>query len=59
MPQEETSRNVDTTPLNNERQPIAPIWARVPRGWVIVVLFLIGWLGVFLIWNGIRFVLSL
>lgn len=59
MPQEETSRNVDTTPLKNERQPTAPIWARVPRGWVIVVLFLIGWLGVFLIWNGIRFVLSL
>jgi len=31
-----------------------PAWARIPRGWIILALFALAWLGVYLIWNGAR-----
>ncbi|RYE09980.1 MAG: hypothetical protein EOP22_06925 [Hyphomicrobiales bacterium] len=31
-------------------------WSRVPRGWIFLLLFVLSWLAVFLIWNGVAFV---
>ncbi len=52
--QEESSKPVPATQLDEGRKPLAPFWTRVPRGWIILALFLLAWLGVFLIWNGFR-----
>jgi hypothetical protein len=52
--QDETSKPAPAARLEESGQPVAPFWARIPRGWIIVALFLLAWLGVFLIWNGLR-----
>jgi len=56
VPQEDTSKHAQVTRLPGEREPTAPLWRRVPRGWIILTLFALAWLGVYLLWNGIRLV---
>jgi hypothetical protein len=57
--QEETSKPAHATPLSEGREPTAPFWARIPRGWIILALFVLAWIAVYLIWNGFRLVGSL
>jgi hypothetical protein len=52
--QEETSKPASATPLSDDRRPAAPFWVRIPRGWIILVLFVLAWGAVYLIWNGLR-----
>ncbi len=52
--QDETSKPVPAARLGEGHQPLAPFWMRIPRGWIILGLFLLAWLGVYLIWNGLR-----
>jgi hypothetical protein len=52
--QDDTSKPAPTVQLTESRERVAPFWARIPRGWIIVALFLLAWLGIFLIWNGLR-----
>jgi hypothetical protein len=52
--QDDTSKPAPAVQLSESRERVAPFWARIPRGWIIVVLFLLAWLGIFLIWNGLR-----
>jgi hypothetical protein len=52
--QEETSKPAPATPMSESREPAAPFWARIPRGWIILVLFVLAWVAVYLIWNGLR-----
>ena len=52
--QEETSKPAPAVRIEDSRQPVAPFWARIPRGWIILVLFLLAWLGIYLIWNGLQ-----
>jgi hypothetical protein len=51
---EETSKPAPATPMSDGHEPTAPFWARIPRGWIILVLFVLAWVAVYLIWNGIR-----
>lgn len=55
MPQDET-KDARAGRLHNESEPAAPLWTRIPRGWTILGLFALAWVGVYLIWNGIRVV---
>ena len=57
--QDDTSKPAPAVPLNESRERAVPFWARIPRGWIIVALFLLAWLGIFLIWNGIRLLAQL
>ncbi len=57
--QDETSKPAPAVQLSEGAQPAAPFWTRIPRGWIIVVLLLLAWLGVFLIWNGFRLLANL
>ena len=59
MPQNEASDDVPATRLPQEREPAAPFWARVPRGWIVLLLFVLAWGGIYLIWNGVKLVLHL
>jgi hypothetical protein len=53
--QEETSKQIPAaTPLSPSEGSTAPVWARVPRGWIVLVLFVAAWAGVYLIWRGIE-----
>ena len=54
LPQEEASKDARATQLPREGEPATPAWARIPRGWIILALFALAWLGVYLIWNGAR-----
>jgi hypothetical protein len=40
--------------MSERRRPATPFWVRVPRGWIILVLFVLAWVAAYLIWNGIR-----
>lgn len=52
--QEETSKPARATPMSDGGQPAAPFWMRIPRGWIILALFVLAWVAVYLIWNGFR-----
>lgn len=52
--QDDTSKPAPAVQLTDNRDRATPLWARIPRGWIIVVLFLLAWLGIYLIWNGFR-----
>jgi len=52
--QEEASKEAHATRLPHEGDPATPAWARIPRGWIILALFALAWIGVYLIWNGAR-----
>ena len=54
LPQEEASKDAQADRLQHEGDPAAPAWARIPRGWIILALFALAWVGVYLIWNGAR-----
>ena len=54
LPQEEASKEAHATRLPREGDPATPVWARIPRGWIILALFALAWIGVYLIWNGAR-----
>lgn len=57
--QDDTSKPAGTVRLTEGRPRVAPFWARIPRGWIFVVLFFLAWLGVFLMWNGFRLLAQL
>ncbi len=52
--QEESSKQIPAAPLGTSQGSAAPLWARIPRGWIILVLFIAAWAGVYLIWRGIE-----
>ena len=52
--QDDTSKPAPSVHLSEGRERTAPFWARIPRGWIIVILFLLAWVGVLLIWNGLQ-----
>jgi len=52
--QEETSKPAHAPSMSEGRERAAPFWARIPRGWIILVLFILAWVAVYLIWNGVR-----
>ncbi len=52
--QDDTSKPAPAVQLSEGREPVVPFWARIPRGWIIVILLLLAWLGIYLIWNGLQ-----
>jgi hypothetical protein len=53
---QDDGKPVPSVPVEQARASAVPLWKRIPRGWIILVLFLLAWLGIYLIWNGIRLV---
>jgi hypothetical protein len=35
-----------------------PLWKKWPRGWVALAVIALGWVGVYLLWNGVVFLLQ-
>ena len=52
--QEETSKPAHAPPMSEGREPAAPFLARISRGWIILVRFILACVSVYLIWNGVR-----
>ena len=55
----ESGKQVQVDPLVMGVRPAAPIWHRVPKGWIILALFVMAWVGVALIWRGLGLLLTL
>jgi hypothetical protein len=52
--QDETSKPAPATQVSKGREPATPFWLRIPRGWIILALFVLAWIAVYLIWNGVQ-----
>lgn len=44
-----------TDTLGAAPEAVRPIWQRIPKGWIIVALLILAWVGAILVWNGILF----
>lgn len=55
----ETTKEASDRPLESIRQPSGPFWTRWPKGWIILGLFVLAWVGVYLVWNGVALMLGL
>jgi hypothetical protein len=49
----EKSSKVAPAHIETRGKSERPIWARVPKGWIFLVLMALAWLGIYLIWNGV------
>lgn len=49
----QTTKAASEEPAKSVERPRGPLWSRVPKGWIVLALFVLAWVGVFLIWNGV------
>ena len=53
----DTAKATRQESVETVQTPAPPIWTRVPKGWIILAVFVLAWAAIYLVWNGITFVL--
>ena len=54
---EESSRH-SATEFDRAPKASAPLWRRVPRGWLVLALLIAAWIAAMLVWQGLVFFTS-